>query len=128
MKRCGRDNEEIDRRQSANMVLEKRLPGWRWRLELPGHVLGHGRFGNVMAQQAKLGLDARSSPRHVLFSHAFDEGDDVAADRRPARHATRSRAPEKAEASLGPADNGLRLDNDEPRVPSCKELNKASPK
>ncbi len=74
----GRHDEEVDGNEAADVVHEKRLPGRRQRLAWPRHVFGDRRFGNVMAQQMKLGLDARRAPSDVLFGHALDQGDDLA--------------------------------------------------
>jgi hypothetical protein len=76
----GRDHEEVDGRQGTDMVFEERLPGLRRRLARANHVLGDGRFGNIMAEEHQLGLNSRCSPERVLAAHAANKLADLRVD------------------------------------------------
>ncbi len=58
-KGCGRDGEEVDGDDVGQMIVQECPPRLRWRVALPNPILTHGCFGQRVAQQCELGLDAR---------------------------------------------------------------------
>ena len=48
--RCRRDHKEIDRSETAHMVVEERPPGLRRRLRMPRHVSRYSRLADINAQ------------------------------------------------------------------------------
>jgi hypothetical protein len=120
-----RDDEEVHRRQAAEVILQEGLPGLRRRLALPGHVFGQGGLGDVVAQEVQFGLNAGRAPQWVLLRDPFDERNDFAWDGGPARLASaRLPAPEQPEAGPVPADHRVRLHNRQP-VPPAREQARA---
>ena len=72
----------------ADVVVQEGLPGLRRRLVAAAdHVLGDRRFGQVVAEEAQLGLDAWGTPQWVLAAQAADQLTDRGVDLRPARSA-----------------------------------------
>ncbi len=49
---------------------------------MPDHVFGHGRFGDIVAQQKQFGLDSGCAPRWVFAGHASNQVTDLAFDAR----------------------------------------------
>src|SRR5918994_6307988 len=58
----GRDDEEVDGDNLADMCSEEGAPrrGWSWR-GAP-HVLGHGELGDLIAEEPQFGLDPTPAP------------------------------------------------------------------
>jgi 2-polyprenyl-6-methoxyphenol hydroxylase-like FAD-dependent oxidoreductase len=84
----GRHDAEVDGGQRADVVMKEGLPGLRRRLVAAAdHVLGDRRFGQVVAEEAQLGLDAWGTPQWVLAAQAADQLTDRGVDLRPARSA-----------------------------------------
>lgn len=79
----GRDGKEVHRHRRADVVGQEGAPGLRrwFAVPRPSHVLGHGGFGDLMAQQSQFGLDTRR-PGRVFAGHAGDEDADVLVLRR----------------------------------------------
>ncbi len=48
---CCWHRKEVNTDDVAEVIIQKRSPGLRWRLSMPNHVLVHGRFGNVVPEQ-----------------------------------------------------------------------------
>ena len=69
----GRNREEVARGDVGNMIVEKCPPGLRRRFPSADHVLGHGLFGDVVAQQGQFGYDSRCAPGRVLTGHAANQ-------------------------------------------------------
>jgi hypothetical protein len=51
----GRNREEIASGDVGNVIVQKRPPGLRRRFPSADHVLGHGLFGDAVAQQGQFG-------------------------------------------------------------------------
>ena len=54
----GRHDEEVNGRQTVDVVLEERPPRLRWRFAGPPHVLGDSGLGDVVPEEVQLGLNA----------------------------------------------------------------------
>ena len=69
----GGDDEEVDGDNVADVRLEEGAPGrGRPRRGAP-HVLGHGEFGDLIAEEAEFGLDPAPAPDRVFSGHAADQ-------------------------------------------------------
>src|SRR5213083_2575112 len=78
----GRDHEEIDGGDLAEMGLEEGAPGRGRPRGSPPHVLGDRELSHIVAEEPKLGLDAATAPGGILASHAANQVTDLAIDRR----------------------------------------------
>ncbi len=65
-KRSRRYDEKIDRRQASDVVLKECPPGLRWRLRVPGHVLGDSGLTDFDPKLEEFAMDARCAPQRVL--------------------------------------------------------------
>jgi hypothetical protein len=125
------NDEEVHRGQRADVVGQEGTPGLRGRFAMtrPPHVLGHGRFGDLMSQQAQLGLDAWGAPGRVVASHAPNERLDFLGQwRTPDPFCPGLPAPPQAETLLVPADDSLWLNDDECGTPIGPPLRQTDPK
>src|SRR5207245_7586745 len=81
----GRDNEEVDGDNVADMCLKEGAPRRGWpRRETP-HVLGNGEPGDLIAEEPEFGLDPPPAPGRILSGHAADQRADLKIDRRATR-------------------------------------------
>jgi len=81
----GRDNEEVDGDNVADMCLKEGAPRRGWpRREAP-HVLGNGEPGDLIAEEPEFGLDPAPAPGRILSGHAADQRADLKIDRRATR-------------------------------------------
>jgi len=116
-KRDRRHHEEVAGGRAAHVVLEERSPGlgwWSW--AAPNHVPRYGRFCDLVAQQAKLGLDPRRSPEWITQGHATDQSPDLGVDHGSAG-LPRLPSPVKLESSAVPLHNRRWLDDHQGRAP-----------
>jgi hypothetical protein len=58
-KRQRRDDEQIHRRNSGSVIMEKSLPSLGRRSPMLGHVLGNCRLPNIDAELEQFPMDAR---------------------------------------------------------------------
>jgi len=108
----GRNGEEIAGRNIGHVVVQERSPGLRRWLLGADHVLGHGRFGNVVAQQSQFGYDPWCAPHRVLSGHAANQIPDFAFDTRATGFpCPRLPSPIQLEAHSMPSDDRFGLDD-----------------
>jgi hypothetical protein len=66
------DNEEVDSDDVTDVRLEEGAPrGGRPRRGAP-HVLGHGEFSDLIAEEGEFGTNPAPAPGRVLSGHAAD--------------------------------------------------------
>jgi hypothetical protein len=80
----GRDGEEVDRDQVADVVSEERPPGLRGAGAALGHEAGYGALADVDTELQELAVDARGTPQRIRCGHRPDERGDLGADGRAA--------------------------------------------
>jgi len=73
LKRHGRNQAKVDRRNRVRMVAQECPPCLRWRSSVFDHVREDGRLRDVEAKLEELAVDARGAPQPVLFVHLPDE-------------------------------------------------------
>ncbi len=83
-KRGSRHDEEIDRRQTTDVVLQEYPPGLRWPFRVPNHVLGDSGLTDLDPKLEKFAVEARCAPQRVLPRHAPDQCPDLRRDWRAA--------------------------------------------
>src|SRR6478736_4464246 len=93
------------------MIQEERSPALRWWAPVSGHVLGNRSLADIDAELEELSMDARSAPERICQAHLADQLPNFEGHLGPAGSSLRLPAPEGAESSTMPADNGLRLDD-----------------
>src|SRR5262245_48983818 len=81
----GRHREEIAGDQVLDVIVEKRLPGWRGWLTSARAILLHGRFGDINAEFLELADNARGAPRGIGLPHVLDERAHLLSDGRSSR-------------------------------------------
>ncbi len=81
-KRYRGNGEKITGRDVGYVIVQKRSPSLGRRFSGTDHILGHGSFGNVVAQQGQFGYDSRCAPRRILPGHAPNQVTDFAFDGR----------------------------------------------
>jgi hypothetical protein len=123
----GRD-EEVDRNDILDVVLEKRLPGGRGRLMATDHVLLDGGLGDVDADLAQLTTDLRRSPEWVGGRHSSNEVPHLP------RHGRSSRLPRSgqpgpvfSELAPAPGDHGPWLHDEQRLLPARPDPGMPSP-
>ena len=107
----GRDCEEIDRGQGADVVGQERAPGLRRRLAkvLWASCRRNGALADVDAELEQLSVDARRAPQRVRESDSPDDDSEIAIGGRPARRSTGPPGPEAPKSCAVPADDGGRF-------------------
>src|ERR1700736_4258897 len=108
-KRDCRDEEQIHRRNTVGMIIEKCFPALGRRPSTPGHILGHARLSDIDAELEKLAVDARRSPEWICDAHLADQPAYFEWHLRPATTASRLPAPVQPETRAMPTNNGVRL-------------------
>jgi len=112
----GRNREKVAGRDVGNVIVQKRPPGLRRRFPSADHVLGHGLFGDVVAQHGQFGYDPRYAPGRVLPGHAANQVTDFAFDGRASGFAGPGFPPPiQVEALVMPPDDRFGLDEDQGR-------------
>src|ERR1700738_4626001 len=119
-KRDCRDDEQIHRRNTVGMIIEKSFPALGRRPSTPGHILGHARLSDIDAELEKLTVDARRSPQRVGNAHLTDKLAYLLRHRRPATTASRLPAPVRSESRAMPTNNGVRL-HDRQRIADVRK-------
>jgi hypothetical protein len=110
----GRNREKVAGGDVRNMIVQKRPPGLRRRFPSADHVLGHGCFGDIVAQQKQFGQDSGSAPRWVFAGHAPNQVTNLAFDARASRFAGPGFPPPIQFESLAmPSDDRFRMDKDQ---------------
>ena len=84
------------------------------------HIPQDSRLRDVNPQFQELSVNSRSSPERILGCHLLDQIDLGLRDRWPARRRPALPFPEYSEALPVPADEGLRLDDQERCLPGIK--------
>ncbi len=96
------------------MVRKEGPPGLRRWARVAHHVSGHGRLGNVDAELEKLTVDTRRSPERVLPAHPAYQVSNLSAGPWPSPPSRSGfPSPEQPKASSVPANDSLRLDDDD---------------
>jgi hypothetical protein len=80
LKRQGRNQTKVDRRNRVRMVAQECPPRLRWRSSVFDHVLGDGRLRELEAKLEELAVDARA---HNGFSLLIKSHPSPRASRRP---------------------------------------------
>jgi hypothetical protein len=114
----GRDNEEIDGDNVANMRLKEGAPRRGWpRRGVPPHVLGNGEPSDLEAEEPEFRLDPAPAPSWVLSGDAADESAELKIERRATRSAAPGLpAPVDTEPLAMPCDDRW-VDEDQARAP-----------
>ena len=63
-----RHDEEIDRHQCFQVIIEERPPGLRGRRSTPDHVLADARLADVDAELEQFAVNVRSAPERILLT------------------------------------------------------------
>jgi hypothetical protein len=66
-------HEEVDRRDTVGMILEKRPPALRGWPEAAAHIPRDRRLGDLEAEHQQLTMNARRAPEQVFFAHSSDQ-------------------------------------------------------
>ncbi len=112
----------------AKMVPEERAPSLRGWLSVTWQVFRDRRLRESESKLQELAVDARRTPGGIGPMHFKDELSDFVGDRRPARrYRSALPTPVEAETLPVPAEDGLRLDQDESLAPSGPELGEPDP-
>ena len=111
------------------MVVEESAPGLRGWLAWPGrHEAGDAALADVDAELEQLAVDPWRAPAYVGLGHLenerLDSGRDVVLS---GGTGTRLPAPEKAESSAVPADDGVWLDDDQHIRPARPQAGESEP-
>jgi len=69
----GRDDEEVDGDNLADMFLKKGAPRGGWARRGTPHVLGNGQLGDLIAEEPEFGWDPTPAPGWVFSGHAADQ-------------------------------------------------------
>ena len=114
----GRDREEVNRSDLADVVGQESPPVLGRRLGLLGHVLVDRGLGHVVAQQKQLGQNPRGTPSRILPAHAAKQVAD-----RPVRLGSAGLpaglpSPVELEALAMPARHGVGLADEQGRLPT----------
>lgn len=123
---CKRRNcEEVHRRNHLTMIAQESDPSHcRFRIPrcLP-HPAQHSSLRNVEAKHLQFAVNSWCTPRWVLGDNAVDEFAQVFADAFSSRTLPMPREPRpiKLEPFAMPANNGLRLNEDQRLLPSVPE-------
>src|SRR6267378_1312525 len=80
----GRNGEEVDRDEVADMVGEEGSPGLRRGRAALREQAGDGALGDVDAELQEFAVNSRRTPERVRCGHFPDEGDDLGVDVRAA--------------------------------------------
>lgn len=120
-----RHGEEIHRGDRFPMIAQKCHPRF-CRLgtsRCSPHPAQHGSFRNIEAEHLQFAVNARSAPGRVLSNHAKDELTQFRADTFSARTGAMPREPRPigSESRTVPANNRLRLNENQRRLPSTPE-------
>ena len=115
-----RHSEEVERNDHLAMVLKKREPALAWitAASNSSKITGHAPFRDDQAELLKFSVDLGGSPVRVLFRQPLDQDTDLGRDLWST--ATRPGSPTPVETKPGavPADDGLRLHDDEDVCPT----------
>ena len=65
-----RNGEKVADGDVRNVIVQKRPPGLRRRFPSAEHVLGHGPFGDLVAQQRQFRYDPRCAPSRIFPGYA----------------------------------------------------------
>ncbi len=91
-------------------------------------ILRDRRLGEVESEIQELAVNPWSSPGWIRSMHLDDQLSDFGCDRRPARRLRSALpTPVEAEALAVPAEDGLRLDEDESLAPSGPDPGEVGP-
>ena len=114
-------DEEVTGRGAIHVVRQERPPSLRWGTRSGvDHVLSDRGFGNLVAEQSQLSLDARCAPEAILAGHALNQGTNCGIDLRPTT-VFGLPTPVQLEPASVPAHDGVRLDEDEGRAPTTPQ-------
>ena len=120
-----RHGEEIHRGYRFTMIAQKRSPSLcrLWTPRRFPHPAQHGSLRNVEAEHLQLAVNARRTPGRILGDHAEDEFAQFPADAFSSRAGPMPRKPRpiQLEPCPMPANDGLRLDEDQRPFPSRPE-------
>ena len=125
----GMHREEINRNELRHMILEKCLPGLRWRFPMTDHIFRHRGFGNLDAQFQEFAANSRCAPDDVLAAHGSNQLTSFFGNFRPSRSAvTNLPGPIPLESTTVPTDHGFGFNDDHGGTPSRPESRQPDPK
>lgn len=122
-----RNDEEVDGRDVADVVLEERPPILRRRLAMANHVSRDRRFRHDVPQQLQFGLNPQSAPRRVFLGNAADQFADFGVDFRSAVLVPRFPSPVEPKTAAMPANDCFRITNHEAGSPIRPEPRQPDP-
>ena len=117
--------EEVHGRNRFPVIRKKHAPalGWLGVSRRPLHPAGDGPLRHVKAQQDKLAVNARRAPGWVFRHHTEDQLPNLRGQFFPTHRFSRLRDPTSVQAktSAMPANDRLRIDEQERLLPSTPE-------
>ena len=109
-----RHNEEGERYQRLQVIVDERSPGLRGRLAAPDHVFADAGLTNVDAEFEQFAVNMRRAPEWIFAAQHADQLANLVRYRRAARLAVANLpTPEQAEALAMPANHCGGLDHGE---------------
>jgi hypothetical protein len=125
-----RHREEVQGDDSLAVVAKKCKPAFA-RIAPPARntpqISGDGSFGDREAELLEFAVDLRRTPVRILLCQAPDQCADFLGDPRPAAAQPGSHTPIEAKTGAMPANDGVRVHNDERFRPSGPELSQQYP-
>src|SRR5271170_3510248 len=107
------DNKQIQRSDARSMVTQESLPTLgRWSAA-PDHIPADGRFSDLDSKHQQFTMNPGCAPQRVLTVHPPDQRSNFGINPWTAADAAGFPTPVDAETASVPADNGLRLDDDD---------------
>ena len=123
-----RHGEEVDRHHGFDVILQERPPVLRWWLPPAYDVLAHAGLADIDAEFQQLAVDAGCTPKRILAAHLPNQLADFFRHRwTPGLAVANFPGPEQPEALTMPANDGLRLDDDQGRSPIAPNFAQPSP-
>src|SRR3990170_2328422 len=111
LERDRRQDKEVDRRDTVDVIAEKRPPPLRRWPRVAAHVPSDRRLGDLEAKLEQLTMNTRRAPKCVRTAHLANERAQLSRGLRSANTVVRSPAPIRPKPSTVPANDGLRPDN-----------------
>src|SRR5215203_4731272 len=111
LERDRRQDKEIDRRDLAGMIPEKRSPALgRWP-PAAAHISSDRRLGDVETELEQLTMNAWGAPQRIRAAHLANERTQLGRNLRSANRVARSPAPIRPKPSAVPTNDRLRSNN-----------------
>src|ERR1700751_3933478 len=106
-----RQDKEVDRRDTVDVIAEKRLPALRRWPQAAAHVPSDRRLRDLEAELEQLSMNTRRAPKCVRAAHLANERAQLSRYLRSANTVAGSPAPKRPKPSTVPANDSLRPDD-----------------